>query len=90
MIKKIILSTGVSGFIVQHFVTRLFKQGLDVCFLDNLSKQAHENDQLPKLLAQNTTFLKRDIRGRALFKEAPQGATYIVHFVAKKGTQYNS
>ena len=86
MTKKIILITGGAGFIGQHLATHLIKQGLDVRILDNFSKQVHENDQLPKLLLQNTTLFKGDIRDRVILKEALQGVTDIVHFAAETGT----
>ena len=86
MTKKIILITGGAGFIGQHLALRLIKEGLEVRILDNFSKQVHQNDNLPKFLAKNTTLYKGDIRDKALLKEALHGVTDIIHFAAETGT----
>ena len=84
-----ILITGGAGFIGSYLCETLYNKGYNVTILDNLSPQIHTNWEksfLHQKIKDKCTFLKGDVRNKADWQAALQGADTVVHLAAETGT----
>jgi dTDP-L-rhamnose 4-epimerase len=82
-----ILVTGGAGFIGQHLVRRLLREGCTVAVLDNFSSQVHgTNRQLPRDLADHVELYCADVRNQDAVSGALTHRDVVVHLAAETGT----
>jgi dTDP-L-rhamnose 4-epimerase len=82
---KKILVTGGAGFIGSHLVDGLIKSGYKVRALDNLYRQIHPDEKLPKYFNKKAEFIKGDVTKREDWEKALQGIDAVYHFAAAVG-----
>jgi len=86
-----VLVTGGAGFVGSHTVDLLLAGDHDVAVLDSLDPQVHgEIDGLPPNLRQHQgnprfTFIRGDVRDRAVLQSALTGAEAVLHLAAAVG-----
>lgn len=82
-----ILVTGGAGFIGQHLVRRLLREGCTVAILDNFSSQVHgTNRQLPRDLVEHVELYRADVRNQDAVSRALAHRDVVVHLAAETGT----
>jgi dTDP-L-rhamnose 4-epimerase len=77
-----ILLTGGAGFIGQHVLARLLKQGHEVIVLDSLRPDVHTRDWHPPA---GVRFRTADVRDPAALDQALPGVDAVIHLAAKVG-----
>jgi dTDP-L-rhamnose 4-epimerase len=82
--------SGGSGFIGSALALELLKRGHSVSVLDNLSVQIHgeppEQSPLYVKIKDRVVFIRGDVRNRADWEQALDGADAVVHLAAETGT----
>jgi dTDP-L-rhamnose 4-epimerase len=74
-----ILVTGGAGYIGSHLVDALVARGYRVTVLDNLEKQVHRSGTWPSYANAKATYVKGDVRDRAVFEPLVLAAHAVVH-----------
>ena len=77
-----VLVTGGAGYIGSHLVDALVARGYRVTVLDNLEKQVHRSGTWPSYANAKATYVKGDVRDRAVFEPLVLAAHAVVHFGA--------
>ncbi len=77
-----ILVTGGAGFIGSHTVDLLLAEGHAVRVLDALTPPVHKDGQLPDYFPAGAEFIRGDVRERADWERALEGAEVIFHLAA--------
>lgn len=85
-----ILITGGAGFIGANLVCRFYKEGHQLCVLDNLSPQIHGYDSLQSPLRQQIEgcceFVFGDVTDVEVVRQSLEGCDAVVHLAAETGT----
>lgn len=77
-----VLVTGGAGYIGSHLVDALVGRGYRVTVLDNLEPQVHRSGTWPSYANDRATYVRGDVRDRALFEPLVLDADAVVHFGA--------
>ena len=77
-----VLVTGGAGYIGSHLVDALVAREYRVTVLDNLEPQVHRSGTWPSYANAAATYVKGDVRDRAVFEPLVLAADAIVHFGA--------
>ena len=77
-----ILVTGGAGYIGSHLVDALVAREYRVKVLDNLEPQVHRSGQWPSYANPKATYIRGDVRDRAVFEPLVLESDAIVHFGA--------
>jgi dTDP-L-rhamnose 4-epimerase len=77
-----ILVTGGAGYIGSHLVDALVARGYRVTVLDNLEPQVHRSGTWPSYANPKATYVRGDVRDRAVFEPLVRAADGVVHFAA--------
>jgi dTDP-L-rhamnose 4-epimerase len=77
-----VLVTGGAGYIGSHLVDALIGRGYRVTVLDNLEPQVHRSGTWPSYANAAATYVRGDVRDRAVFEPLVLDADAVVHFGA--------
>jgi len=77
-----ILVTGGAGYIGSHLVDALVARDYQVTVLDNLEPQVHRSGTWPSYVNARATYVRGDVRDRAVFEPLVLEADAVVHFGA--------
>jgi dTDP-L-rhamnose 4-epimerase len=77
-----ILVTGGAGYIGSHLVDGLVAREYRVTVLDNLVPQVHRSGTWPSYANPKATYVRGDVRDRAVFEPLVLDADAVVHFAA--------
>jgi len=77
-----VLVTGGAGYIGSHLVDALVVRGYDVVVLDSLVPQVHRSGTWPSYANPKVTYVRGDVRDRAVFEPLVLAAEAVVHFAA--------
>jgi dTDP-L-rhamnose 4-epimerase len=77
-----ILVTGGAGYIGSHLVDALVLRDYQVTVLDNLEPQVHRSGAWPSYANAKATYVRGDVRDRAVFEPLVLAADAVVHFAA--------
>ena len=77
-----VLVTGGAGYIGSHLVDALVARGYLVTVLDNLEPQVHRSGQWPSYANPGATYVRGDVRDRAVFEPLVLASQAVVHFGA--------
>jgi dTDP-L-rhamnose 4-epimerase len=77
-----VLVTGGAGYIGSHLVDALVGRGYEVTVLDNLEPQVHRSGTWPSYANPRATYVKGDVRDRAVFEPLVLASQAVVHFGA--------
>ena len=77
-----ILVTGGAGYIGSHLVDALVAREYRVKVLDNLEPQVHRSGQWPSYANPKATYVRGDVRDRAVFEPLVLESDAVVHFGA--------
>ena len=77
-----VLVTGGAGYIGSHLVDNLVKRDYEVTILDNLEPQVHRSGNWPSYANPKATYVRGDVRDRAVFEPLVLAADAVVHFGA--------
>lgn len=80
-----ILVTGGAGYIGSHLVDALVARDYRVTVLDNLEPQVHRSGTWPSYANPKATYVKGDVRDRAVFEPLVLASQAVVHFGAAVG-----
>ncbi|MGH9350196.1 MAG: NAD-dependent epimerase/dehydratase family protein [Vicinamibacterales bacterium] len=80
-----ILVTGGAGYIGSHFVDALVARDYRVTVLDSLEPQVHRSGGWPSYANGRATYVRGDVRDRALFEPLVVASDAVVHFGAAVG-----
>lgn len=86
---KRVLISGGAGFIGSRLALKLAQKGCRVCVLDSLSKQVHghaPSSPLYRSIRGVVTFIRGDVRDKAVWRRALKGQDAVVHLAAETGT----
>lgn len=77
-----VLVTGGAGYIGSHLVDALVARGYAVTVLDNLEPQVHRSGTWPSYANAGATYVRGDVRDRAVFEPLVLANQAVVHFGA--------
>src|SRR5512145_833942 len=77
-----ILVTGGAGYIGSHLVDALVARDYRVTVLDNLEPQVHRSGKWPSYANPGATYIRGDVRDRAVFEPLVLESDAVVHFGA--------
>jgi dTDP-L-rhamnose 4-epimerase len=77
-----VLVTGGAGYIGSHLVDELVRREYRVTVLDNLEPQVHRTGTWPSYANPAVTYVRGDVRDRAVFEPLVRAADAVVHFGA--------
>src|SRR5918992_270919 len=77
-----VLVTGGAGYIGSHLVDRLIAREYDVTVLDNLEPQVHRSGTWPSYANPRATYVRGDVRDRAVLEPLVLASDAVVHFGA--------
>ncbi|MGE3404030.1 MAG: NAD-dependent epimerase/dehydratase family protein [Vicinamibacterales bacterium] len=77
-----VLVTGGAGYIGSHLVDALIRREYRVTVLDNLEPQVHRSGTWPSYANAAATYVRGDVRDRAVFEPLVLDADAVVHFGA--------
>ena len=77
-----VLVTGGAGYIGSHLVDRLVAQDYLVTVLDSLVPQVHRTGAWPSYANPGATYVRGDVRNRAVFEPLVVASDAVVHFGA--------
>jgi dTDP-L-rhamnose 4-epimerase len=77
-----VLVTGGAGYIGSHLVDALVARDYRVTVLDNLEPQVHRSGTWPSYANPKATYVKGDVRDRAVFEPLVLQSDAVVHFGA--------
>src|ERR671915_921352 len=77
-----VLVTGGAGYIGSHLVDRLVAREYEGTVLDNLEPQVHRSGTWPSYANARATYVRGDVRDRAVFEPLVIAADAVVHFGA--------
>ncbi|HEY7185523.1 MAG TPA: NAD-dependent epimerase/dehydratase family protein [Vicinamibacterales bacterium] len=77
-----VLVTGGAGYIGSHLVDALVAREYRVTVLDNLEPQVHRSGTWPSYANAKATYVRGDVRDRALFEPLVLASDAVVHFGA--------
>jgi dTDP-L-rhamnose 4-epimerase len=77
-----ILVTGGAGYIGSHLVDALVARDYVVTVLDNLEPQVHRSGTWPSYANPKATYVRGDVRDRAVFEPLVLASQAVVHFGA--------
>jgi len=77
-----VLVTGGAGYIGSHLVDALVLRGYNVVVLDSLVPQVHRSGTWPSYANPKVTYVRGDVRDRAVFEPLVLAAEAVVHFAA--------
>jgi dTDP-L-rhamnose 4-epimerase len=77
-----VLVTGGAGYIGSHLVDGLIARDYRVTVLDNLEPQVHRSGTWPSYANAKATYVRGDVRDRAVFEPLVLAADAVVHFGA--------
>jgi dTDP-L-rhamnose 4-epimerase len=77
-----VLVTGGAGYIGSHLVDALVERGYVVTVLDNLEPQVHRSGGWPSYANARATYVRGDVRDRAVFEPLVLAAEAVVHLAA--------
>lgn len=77
-----VLVTGGAGYIGSHLVDRLVSRDYGVTVLDNLEPQVHRTGAWPSYANPHATYVRGDVRDRAVFEPLVVASDAVVHFGA--------
>ena len=80
-----VLVTGGAGYIGSHLVDRLVAQDYVVTVLDSLVPQVHRTGVWPTYANPGATYVRGDVRDRAVFEPLVVASEAVVHFGAAVG-----
>ena len=80
-----VLVTGGAGYIGSHLVDALVARGYLVTVLDNLEPQVHRSGEWPSYANPGATYVRGDVRDRAVFESLVLASQAVVHFGAAVG-----
>src|SRR4030095_6581513 len=79
---RTILVTGGAGYIGSHLVDALVARDYQVTVLDSLEPQVHRSGTWPSYVNVRATYVRGDVRDRAVFEPLVIAADAVVHFGA--------
>jgi dTDP-L-rhamnose 4-epimerase len=79
---RTVLVTGGAGYIGSHLVDALVRRDYQVTVLDNLEPQVHRSGTWPSYANSQATYVRGDVRDRAVFEPLVVAADAVVHFGA--------
>jgi dTDP-L-rhamnose 4-epimerase len=79
---RTILVTGGAGYIGSHLVDALVARDYQVTVLDSLEPQVHRSGTWPSYVNARATYVRGDVRDRAVFEPLVIAADAVVHFGA--------
>src|SRR5689334_17701607 len=77
-----VLVTGGAGYIGSHLVDALVAREYRVTVLDNLEPQVHRSGTWPSYANAKASYVRGDVRDRAVFEPLVLDADAVVHFAA--------
>ena len=77
-----VLVTGGAGYIGSHLVDALVGRDYRVTVLDSLEPQVHRSGTWPSYVNARATYVRGDVRDRAVFEPLVVAADAVVHFGA--------
>jgi dTDP-L-rhamnose 4-epimerase len=77
-----VLVTGGAGYIGSHLVDALVAREYRVTVLDNLEPQVHRSGTWPSYANAKATYVRGDVRDRAVFEPLVLASDAVVHFGA--------
>src|SRR5215207_7716607 len=77
-----VLVTGGAGYIGSHLVDTLIGREYRVKVLDNLEPQVHRSGTWPSYANPKATYIRGDVRDRAVFEPLVLDVDAVVHFAA--------
>src|SRR5688572_31289521 len=80
-----VLVTGGAGYIGSHLVDALVAREYRVTVLDNLEPQVHRSGTWPSYANAGATYVRGDVRDRAVFEPLVMASDAVVHFAASVG-----